>query len=93
MGVPPFMGGGRACLLYIQGIALSSQFVIDSHTLIPGADVDLKTETNATPLLYAAICGNMTVASILVSAGADINQYDMEGNSPIIHAAKYVGHV
>ena len=58
--------------------------------LISGADVDLKTETNATPLLYAAICGNMTVASILVSAGADVNQYDMEGNSPIIHAAKYV---
>ena len=53
-----------------------------------GADVDLKTESNATPLLYAAICGNITTANILLNAGADINSYDMEGNSPIIHAAK-----
>ena len=72
----------------IDKLYLLCKFIFVKFDYFQGAKVDLKTDTNATPLLYAAICGNITIASILIEAGADVNNYDMEGNSPIIHAAK-----
>lgn len=64
------------------------------HILLDnGADVNAsnKNRYNTTPLMEASRNGNVAVANMLISAGADVNKVDIN-NDPPINWATYFGH-
>jgi cytohesin len=52
-----------------------------------GADKEAKDERGWTPLHYAALAGEPSVAKLLVEAGADKEAKDKYGNTPLHSAA------
>jgi ankyrin repeat protein len=48
-----------------------------------GADVNLTTHANQSPLLVAASTGRTEMVEFLIGAGADVNIKDKDGNSPL----------
>lgn len=54
-----------------------------------GADVNIRDETESTPLITAACRGNREIANMLIAKGADINARDDNGYTPLIIAAKF----
>jgi ankyrin repeat protein len=57
-----------------------------------GADVDIRSSNNETPLHFAAYRGHLEIAKVLVSHGADINAVEESNFSPL-HDAVEEGHV
>ncbi len=52
------------------------------------ADVDARTESDATPLHYAARRGDKDIAELLLAEGADVNARDDFGHTPLHYAAQ-----
>ncbi len=50
-------------------------------------DVNVQIEDGFTPLMLAASLGNLEIVKRLVEAGADVNQIDVYGTSPLMFAA------
>lgn len=53
--------------------------------------VDAKAECGLTPLHVATLFGQLEVAQLLLSSGADVSLTDGEGNTPL-HMAAFLGH-
>src|SRR5207237_9538436 len=51
-----------------------------------GADIDLPDPDGVTPLLVAIMNANWDLARQLIVAGADVNQWDIFGESPLFTA-------
>lgn len=58
--------------------------VVDTLLLAPGIDINLANAQNETPLMLAAIKGNLDLVKKLVALGADVNR---EGWAPLHYAA------
>jgi ankyrin repeat protein len=56
-----------------------------------GADVNARSDTGWTPLMYLSAIGNKEVASLLIEKGADVNQKNNQGQTPLFLAAHW-GH-
>jgi ankyrin repeat protein len=57
-----------------------------------GADLDARTKTQkSTPLMFAARQGALNAASMLLDLGAQVNDADVDGNTPLL-AAVTLGH-
>ena len=83
-------GGGGAPLHYAAG---SRNIGAAKALIVAGADVNLEERWfAATPLQYAAKRDDNTdMIALLVSAGADVNKVDCDGDTPLHDAAKYAG--
>jgi uncharacterized protein len=55
-----------------------------------GADVDMRTTDQATPLIAATLANQPTIVELLLSKGADVGARNSGGFTPL-HAAAYVG--
>ena len=59
--------------------------------LIAGTDVNAKTESGLTLLMYAVSDGRKEIAELLIANGADVNAKDENGRTPL-HQASLGGH-
>ena len=57
-----------------------------------GADLDIRAPCGNTPLAFMTARGKKQNVEILIYAGANVNNIDHEGDSPL-HYASYYGHV
>ena len=78
---------------YANGIAPSPELVVDL-LLKNGARADLNMHSGPgqTPLIAAAGAGRVGVVSLLIEAGAKIDQFDIHKLTPLMHACHY-GHL
>ena len=80
-------GFGYTPLLY----AVEKDQIDCVSTLISaGADLNISRRSleQESPLTMASKHGSCKIVKILIDSGADVNQTDSQGNSPLIHAAK-----
>lgn len=76
----------------LQTAAAHNRVEIVGILLRHGADPNIRTQENRTPLLTAAYHGNTEVVRLLIEAGADVNVAETRfGFTPLIHAA-WKGH-
>lgn len=73
------------CLLHIA--ARHNQKEVAKLLLDSGADVNIKSWCESTPLHYAAYCGHLEVVKLLIDCGANINAKDRKGITPLYKAA------
>jgi ankyrin repeat protein len=53
-----------------------------------GVDVDLRDQTNATPLMIAAAAGRLAAVQLLLAGNADPNAADTDGETPLHFATR-----
>jgi ankyrin repeat protein len=70
----------------LHSAALHSSNEVIELLLSRGADIEAKTETEATPLALAARHYKVAATRYLISKGADVNTRDKAGSTPIIQA-------
>ena len=75
---PPIMSLSKTCV--DENHINLTRFLAEN-----GADIN---EDNGEPLLTAAKHGNIKAAHYLIEHGAEVNQIDAEGNTPLLHACK-----
>ena len=75
---------------YRKGIA-TSQAKIDTVKMLvkAGASVNARTVEGATPLIYATINNQVTLAEALLDCGAQINIPDFDGDTALVNALHY----
>lgn len=73
------------------GVNKSRQLEVVQLLLSAGADVNLSSNNNQTPLMEASACGAIDMVDILLKANADVNLRDNNGRSAIDLAQKF-GH-
>ena len=76
--------GGFTALLYA---AREGCVECARHLIAAGADPDLEDPDRVTPLNMALLNLHFEFAAFMVSAGADVNKWDLYGRSPIYMAA------
>jgi ankyrin repeat protein len=64
---------------------------IATRLLDGGAEVDVRGRDSRTPLMYAALRGNIKVVRVLLHAGADVNARNNDGSTALTLALEY-GH-
>lgn len=73
----------------LHAAALSNEPEVVCRLLIAGSHVDAQDNLKRTPLLIAAIHGNVNCVELLIKAGADFNIVDHQESSPLHLAARY----
>jgi ankyrin repeat protein len=71
----------------IRAVNNGADMVITDMLLHYGADPDLQMNDGTTPLLLAAMYGDMEKALLLIGYGADVNKSDIKGYTPLMIAA------
>nr|WP_232325458.1 ankyrin repeat domain-containing protein [Pedobacter panaciterrae] len=72
--------------LEIFNIIASNDSVKLSHWLSVNKNIDLRNSKGETPLMNATYSNRITLAKMLIDAGADVNQQDNMLNSPFLYA-------
>ena len=54
-----------------------------------GADVNARSRSGWTPLMYAASNSNLEIVQLLLEKGADVNARNTAGWTPLLHAAQF----
>lgn len=56
-----------------------------------GADINARTPNGRTPLMFAAVTGNVRIVEMLLKSGADVNAQALDGSTALIKACLW-GH-
>jgi ankyrin repeat protein len=62
-----------------------AKFILEEYKLSPN-DLDINRQT---PLYYTARDGNISTSTILIQHGADVENIDAYGQTPIFYASRY----
>lgn len=74
-------------------LAAKSSPELVSLLLLQGASVhDTSNKNMSTPLAYAALAGNIACCRLILKHGANINTFDLEGDSPLTEAITRNAH-
>ncbi|KAL8343422.1 hypothetical protein RB598_004658 [Gaeumannomyces tritici] len=89
----PWPGYSQEAPRRVTGLHLAARFgaadiVSDLLTRREAGDCDAQDSHRQTPLMWAAILGNLEIAQMLLRAGADPNLKDKDGRTPLSLAAE-----
>jgi len=70
-----------------QSVAVATNAIIAKMLLDKGAEVDCKSTDSSTPLMYAAVYGDVELTRLLIEHKANVNHTNMSEFTPLLLAS------
>ena len=71
------------------GTTTHDDWAAHARAIRTGADSETRAENQRTPLIWAAIAGNIDTVNALLQAGADVDARDDTERTPLVYAARF----